>query len=373
MTRIRASPGGFGVTVCFAAGRVVVGVRGEVDLQTAPDLAGLLNALVDRGHARLVLDFADLEFLDAAGLRVMAEASARLHPSGSLSVRSPPPMTRRIMDLTGVASLVHIERADRAGVPDVPTNAAAHLSGPAELERAELAAALVRAAGSRATDVVDAALGLVVALAKATVRGADGAGVAVHRHGRLTMVASTDDTIERMERDQYATGEGPCQAAVTEGRSFHLESSAEEARWPAFVPSAIGAGIASVLSTPLVSAGRSVGAINLYSRTARAFGAQEQALAALFATRASDILSSGGVGLTAGELGDRLEDALRSREVIAEGQGVLMERHGISADAAYATLARSARRAEQPVRQQAAEVLASAGGAALEEAQARHG
>ena len=41
-------------------------------------------------------------------------------------------------------------------------------------------------------EVVDGALRLVVALARATVGGADGASVSLHRHGRLLTVAATD-------------------------------------------------------------------------------------------------------------------------------------------------------------------------------------
>jgi len=99
-----------------------------------------------------------------------------------------------------------------------------------------------------------------------------------------------------MDRDQYATGQGPCLAAAGEGHWFHVESMADEARWPDFVPRARAGGIGSVLSTPLMAnAGGSVGALNIYSRTERAFGPPEQELAALFATQASRILASAGV------------------------------------------------------------------------------
>ena len=85
-------------------------------------------------------------------------------------------------------------------------------------------------------DVLDAALRLVVALARVTVGGADGVSVSLRRHGVLTTVAASDETVTGMDRDQYATGEGPCVAAATEGHWFHVESLEDERRWPAFIP-----------------------------------------------------------------------------------------------------------------------------------------
>lgn len=106
----------FALTVGYVGQQVVVAVRGDVDLLTAPDLAAILTAVTDRGHANVVLDFSELDFLDAAGLQVIADTSARLQPSGSLSVRALPPMTHRILDITGVSAMVHIEPSVAVGV-----------------------------------------------------------------------------------------------------------------------------------------------------------------------------------------------------------------------------------------------------------------
>ncbi len=160
-----------------------------------------------------------------------------------------------------------------------------------------------------------------------------------------------------MDRDQYATGQGPCLAAAGEGHWFHVESVGEEARWPESVPRARAGGIGSILSTPLMAtAGRSVGALNIYSRAERAFGPPEQELAALFATQASHIVANAEV---AAAQASRLQAALGGRELIAQAQGVVMARQGVSAEVAYATLLRSARQAHIRLRCQATEITAS--------------
>lgn len=229
-----------------------------------------------------------------------------------------------------------------------------------ERHAADLSSDLTRVAAIPANlGVIDGALRLVVALARETVGGADGVSVTLRRHGQLRTVASSDETIAQMDRDQYATGQGPCLAAAAEGRGFHVESLAEETRWPEFVPRAIQGGIHSILSTPLLAGAGPVGALNIYSNLDRAFGAQEQELAALFATEASGILTDAAVDVSAEQVAGRLYGVLRSREVIAQAQGVVMEREGVSAEDAFVQLRRSSRHADMPMRQYAHDLVAS--------------
>ncbi len=357
-----SGPAEFGVAVQFASDRVVVRVSGEVDLRTAPTVAAALGSLADGGPPHVVLDLNELTFMDAAGLGVIVHLASRLTATdGHLTVRSAPALTRQILDLTGVSDLVKL-----SGAETFPLGLGAEeRSGDGSLAVdpgvGSLRADLARVGSMRAdTEVIDASLRLVTALASATVGGADGVSVSLVRHGQMTTVAASDETIRRMDHHQYATGQGPCLAAAAEGHWFHVESLAAEDRWPAFVPLAIDEGIASVLSTPLMAADRPMGALNIYSHTDRAFGAAEQKLAALFATQASGILAGAGVDVTDEEMGVRIAVALSARELIAQAQGVYMARQGCSAIEAAAALHRSARAAETSVLAAASEVVGSA-------------
>ena len=230
----------------------------------------------------------------------------------------------------------------------------------AAIDPVQLARGLLRVAAIPANeDVLDAALRLVVALARVTVAGADGVSVSLSRNGSLATVAASDETIRGMDGDQYATGEGPCVAAATEGLWFHVESLDDELRWPAFIPRARDRGISSILSTPLLTQTRPVGALNIYSRHARAFAAPELELSSLFARQASELLVSAAVDISVEDLSRQLQEALRGRDVIAQARGVLMERHCLSADAAYTTLRRSSRRSNTPLRRLAEDIMAS--------------
>ena len=208
-------------------------------------------------------------------------------------------------------------------------------------------------------DVLDSALRLVVALARVTVTGADGVSVCLSRHGALTTVAASDETVSGMDRDQYATGEGPCVAAATEGHWFHVESLDDEPRWPAFIPRARDRGINSILSTPLLTHARPMGALNIYSLRAGAFAKPELELSSMFASRVSDLLISAAIDVSMEDLSRQLQEALKGRDVIAQARGVLMARHGITADAAYTMLRRLSRQTSTPLRRVAEDLMGS--------------
>lgn len=210
--------------------------------------------------------------------------------------------------------------------------------------------------------LVDGALRLVVALARATVTGADGVSASLHRHGRLVTVAASDQTVSAMDAGQYATGQGPCLSASTEGRWFHSPSLAQERRWPDFVPRALRLGIGSILSSPLVALDRPMGALNVYSRTAGAFTEDSRRLASLFAAEASVMLTEAGVTASDDRLARRLTRALRARQVIAQAQGVIMERHGVDPESAYQHLLDLSRSSQLTLLHRAEAVVATTHG-----------
>lgn len=349
--------GGFAVTVAFADDQVVVAVRGEVDLVTAPELGAVVDAVIHQGHRSLVLDLAAVSFIDGSGLTVIADGAGRLAATGGeLILRSPSAMLTQILEVTGLSGTVRLEQPDRH--PLGAEQSAAFAGRPGNVDVAGLVGQLRRVSAIPAgDDVVDAALRLVVALARVTVGGADGVSVSLRRRGRLSTVAATDQTIAEMDADQYATGEGPCVSASVEGRWFHVESLDEETRWPAFIPQAQKLGINAILSTPLITEDRPVGALNIYSRAIAAFATREQELASRFAAEASVILRDAGTDVDDDALGARLGEALAARAVIAQAQGVVMAREGVSADDAYTTLRRSSQTHHRLLRDLAAEVV----------------
>jgi anti-sigma B factor antagonist len=78
-------------------------LRGELDMLSAPLLARELEAVSRRHPSRIVLDLADLTFMDVSGLRAILDAarSAR-RDGGALVVANPMPHIVRLLELTAI-------------------------------------------------------------------------------------------------------------------------------------------------------------------------------------------------------------------------------------------------------------------------------
>lgn len=359
---VSADPG-FAIHTEVGPGEVTVRVTGELDRATAPALGAVLQALARHLDTDLALDLGRVTFLDASGLQAMVAASHELRPSGrTLGVRAASPMVRSLLQVTRIVEVVGLEpRGPSAddGPEGAPGHDEAARGGTSDV-RARLASS-----GSRVDRLatVDAVLRVVTAMACAAVRGADGASVTLERHARMRTVASSNEVVRTMDRHQYDSGEGPCLAASSEGRRFHVDSLASEDRWPTFVPLARTQGIGSIVSAPLLADGRPVGALNIYAEADGAFGPAELELASQLARDASQVLAidTASPDAVAAELDRRLTDALESRATIAQAQGILMGRHGIDADRASSVLHRTARAEGTTVLDAAQRTLAAAG------------
>jgi anti-sigma B factor antagonist len=83
--------------------RMLIRLQGELDVLTAPLLAEKLN----EANSEIVVDLADLAFLDARGLGTLASASARAERHGDhLVVINPDPLMERMFKITGLDHLL---------------------------------------------------------------------------------------------------------------------------------------------------------------------------------------------------------------------------------------------------------------------------
>lgn len=79
-------------------------IRGEVDVATAPGLLRRLDAAIDShpGEA-VVVDLADVTFIDSTGLGVLAASGKRaVALGGSLGVVNARPAVQRVLHITGL-------------------------------------------------------------------------------------------------------------------------------------------------------------------------------------------------------------------------------------------------------------------------------
>ncbi len=201
-----------------------------------------------------------------------------------------------------------------------------------------------------------AALERVTALALEHFDGCEHAGITLVEGRRVKTVAESDEVARAVDRVQYETNEGPCLDAIRERGIVRSDDVSADPRWPTFGPRARAeVGVTSMLSLPLhVRNQERIGALNLSAGKRGAFrdGGQARLLGAVFAAHAS-------IGLTAALTADQLKQALASRDVIGQAKGILMERHRLSADEAFAELRRVSVNHNRKLREVAAELVAT--------------
>ena len=198
----------------------------------------------------------------------------------------------------------------------------------------------------------------IVDLAATTVDGCDAAGIMVVDADLPSTVASTDPFVKALDQAQIDMDEGPCLDAARGGSTCYAADLVDDGRWPMFGPYAVEAGIRSVLAYSLSA--EHVSALNLYGRLPTAFGATDRAQGQLFATLARLALDSAEERAAGEARAENLTDALKTREVIGQAQGILMEREQISAEQAFDIMRRASQRMNIKLRDVARDVVGNA-------------
>jgi anti-sigma B factor antagonist len=88
----------------------LVKVDGRIDSATAPRLAETLNAVMDEGRYKLILDMTDVTFISSAGLRVLVNTQkvCRRYNRGEIVLTNVPANIYSALDLAGFTSLFKI-------------------------------------------------------------------------------------------------------------------------------------------------------------------------------------------------------------------------------------------------------------------------
>ena len=84
-------------------------IEGRIDTTTAPALEGKLKRSVTSDVKNLVLDFAKVEYISSAGLRVLLAAQKVMKKQGSMVVRNVNEAIMEVFEVTGFADILTIE------------------------------------------------------------------------------------------------------------------------------------------------------------------------------------------------------------------------------------------------------------------------
>ena len=85
-----------------------IALGGRLDTITAPELEAALNDSLNSAES-LVLDFAGLEYVSSAGLRVLLAAQKRMGKKGGMTVTHVSEPIMEIFEVTGFSDILTIE------------------------------------------------------------------------------------------------------------------------------------------------------------------------------------------------------------------------------------------------------------------------
>ena len=89
---------------------IVVSVRGEIDVASAPLLWKAVDGAIEATTRRLVIDLHDTAFVDSTALSIFVRAFKRLrHQGADLILRSPRANALKVLSITGLDTVFMIE------------------------------------------------------------------------------------------------------------------------------------------------------------------------------------------------------------------------------------------------------------------------
>ena len=89
-------------------GKAILSPEGRLDTVTAPDMENAVKEVLP-GIDELTLDFAKLEYISSAGLRVLLSAQKAMNTQGKMTVVNVNGTIMEIFEVTGFSDILTIE------------------------------------------------------------------------------------------------------------------------------------------------------------------------------------------------------------------------------------------------------------------------
>ena len=175
----------------------------------------------------------------------------------------------------------------------------------------------------RTQRTLPARLESVVEIVKRTVPDCDSAGIILLIDGEPTTTAVSSRLAVEIDLVQYQTGQGPCLDAMAGAHVVRIDVLDRDSRFTRFAPGALAVDINSVLSIPLSVHGRTVGALNLYSRQENAFDDHSEELVRPAAGYAAEAIATSPLYAYSLDMVEGLLESMESRAFIDQATGVI--------------------------------------------------
>ena len=82
--------------------------RGELDVQSVPELRAQLAEALDGGNTRVVIDLAEVSFIDSLSLSALVGARRKLGDSGRIAIVAVHEYVRLILQATGLEQVLDV-------------------------------------------------------------------------------------------------------------------------------------------------------------------------------------------------------------------------------------------------------------------------
>ena len=182
----------------------------------------------------------------------------------------------------------------------------------------------------------------VVELALPTFRCGGVGVVLVDTSSRPVSAGASGDDAATADRLQLSLRQGPVLQAIERRQPVLISELRSDSRWRFWAPEAADLGFRSALALPLAD-GDISGSVMLYSGSAAHFRSADLAAAMVLAQLAS-------IAVAVAQEREQLLQALQSRSIVGQAQGILMKLHGVTATQALTVLHRYAAQQDEPLK-----------------------
>ena len=176
--------------------------------------------------------------------------------------------------------------------------------------------------------------------------------IVVDPDGTMRTVHATGPTPHVLDELQIRLGTGPCLTAARKQIVVRMHDVAADTRWQEYCAAAMSCGVASMLCVPLVVDDQMLGTLSLYGDHPQAFRVGVEPVVRVLAALSS-------VALAEAQQQERMERALENRDLIGQAKGILMCRHTVRAEEAFAMLRAHSQRTNRKLLEVAREVVES--------------
>ncbi|HUI88097.1 MAG TPA: STAS domain-containing protein [Anaerolineales bacterium] len=87
-------------------------IKGRIDSSTAPQFSKALEAVIEKGVYKIVVDMSNLEYMSSAGFRALlaAQRTCKRYNRGEVVLASVPDRIREALELAGFTELFRMSR-----------------------------------------------------------------------------------------------------------------------------------------------------------------------------------------------------------------------------------------------------------------------